>query len=349
MVLTGIRRMEMKEVPDPVIQENNQVLIRMTTVGICGSDVHYYTSGKIGEQTVEFPWIVGHEGAGVVEKVGPAVTMVKPGDRIAIDPAMPCGSCDQCLSGRHHTCRNLNFLACPGQVPGCLSEFLVLPESCCFPIADPMTLNQAAISEPLAVGVYAVKKAANLSETAIIKEARIGVLGTGPIGLSVILAARAAETKNIYATDKLDYRLEAARQAGAGWIGNPTRQDIVKEIKLLEPNELDVVFECCGEQEALDQGIDLLKPGGKLMIIGIPSFDRFSFRADQVRRKEICLQNVRRQVDCVKPTLELIETGQTPVEFMVTHHFGFSETMDAFEMVADYKDGVIKAIVDITK
>jgi len=342
MILTGLRQMELQQVPDPAIQKENEVLIRMTSVGICGSDVHYYNSGKIGEQLVEFPWIVGHEGAGVIESIGSAVTTVKPGDRIAIDPAMPCGTCDQCLVGRHHTCRNLNFLACPGQAPGCLSEYLVLPESCCFQLSEGLTNNQAVISEPLAVAVYAVKKADT------VQQVKIGVLGVGPIGLSVTMAAKAAGAANIYATDKLDYRLDVARRAGACWSGNPTRQDIVKEITGLEPDELDVVFECCGQQEALDQAIHLLKPGGKLMIIGIPTFNRLSFQADLARRKEICLQNVRRQVDCVTPALDLIRTGKAPVEVMITHHFGLAETRDAFELVSNYSDGVIKAIIEIS-
>jgi L-iditol 2-dehydrogenase len=342
IALTGIRKMELQQIPDPVIQNENEVMIRMNSVGICGSDVHYYSSGKIGEQQVVFPWIVGHEGAGVVESIGKSVTSVQPGDRIAIDPAMPCGNCDQCLAGRHHTCRNLKFLACPGQAAGCLSEFIILPESSCFPLSDRLTFDQAVISEPLAVGVYAVKKAAN------IKNSTIGVLGTGPIGLSVIMAAKVAGAANIYATDKLDNRLAIAKRAGADWTGNPLNQDIIKDIKKIEPQELDVIFECCGSQEAFDQALHLLKPGGKLMIIGIPQFDRFSFLVDLGRRKEVCLQNVRRQVDCVDSALDLIETGRTPVEIMITHHFNLSETQDAFELASNYSDGIIKGIVNIS-
>lgn len=132
MQLTGIRQMEMFEVPAPFVTNDTDVLIRMTTVGVCGSDVHYYTTGRIGDQVVQYPFTVGHEGAGIVEKVGKKVTRVKPGDRIAIDPAMPCFQCDQCKAGRFHTCRKLRFLGCPGQAEGCLSEFLVMPETSCF-------------------------------------------------------------------------------------------------------------------------------------------------------------------------------------------------------------------------
>ncbi len=158
MMLTGIREMEMREVPTPSIINDNDVLIRMKTLGVCGSDIHYYVSGKIGSQVVQYPFTVGHEGAGEVEAVGKAVTRVKPGDRIAIEPAMPCWECDQCKAGRPHTCRKLRFLGCPGQAEGSLSEFIVMPETSCIPIPDSMSYDQAAISEPLAIGVYAVKQ-----------------------------------------------------------------------------------------------------------------------------------------------------------------------------------------------
>jgi len=127
MQLTGIRQISIVEIPDPVIVHNTDVLIKMKTLGVCGSDVHYFKHGKIGSQVVQFPFALGHEGAGQVVAVGEAVKHLKIGQRIAIEPAMPCGECDQCLSGRPHTCRKLKFLGCPGQAEGCLSEYIVMP------------------------------------------------------------------------------------------------------------------------------------------------------------------------------------------------------------------------------
>lgn len=337
--LTGIQKMELREVPDPVIQGEKDVLIRLGSIGVCGSDIHYYSEGRIGGQVVEYPFTVGHECSGRVEKVGPGVRRVKPGDRVAIDPAMPCGRCDQCASGRSHTCRKLRFLGCPGQAEGCLSERMVMPEDCCFPIREGMTLDQAALSEPLAIGVYAVRQSVPM------KGKRIGILGAGPIGLSVLLPARAQGAERIYVTDKIDARLEAARRAGAAWAGNPDREDVSARVAEKEPLLLDAVFECCGEQEAIDQGIDMLKPGGKLMIIGIPRVTRLSFSVDKMRHKEICIQNVRRQNHCVQPTLDLIDRREVDVDVMVTHRFPFEETAKAFDLVANYRDGVIKAMI----
>ena len=340
MVLTGIREMEMQEFPMPEIKNDNEVLIKMKVVGICGSDVHYYSLGKIGSQIVNYPFPVGHEGAGEVISIGKMVTRVKPGDRIAIEPAMPCGECDQCRENRPHTCRKLRFLGCPGQADGCLSEYIVMPENSCFKIGDSMSYTEAAISEPLAIGVYAVNQSIPL------KDATVGIFGFGPIGMSVILPAITKGAGKIYVTDLIDERLTIAKECGATWTGNATKGDIVEQIKREEPLLLDVIFECCGKQEAMDQAIELLKPGGKLMIIGIPEFERWSFSVDKLRHKEISIQSVRRQNHSVEEALELMETGKLSVEKMATHRFTFDQTKAGFDLVTGYKDGVMKAMID---
>jgi L-iditol 2-dehydrogenase len=338
-VLTGLNKMAMKRVPKPRIMNPEDVLIKMASVGVCGSDIHYYTDGKIGSQVVEYPFTVGHEGSGIVEQVGAGVAKLKPGDRVAIDPAMPCFQCDQCRSGRFHTCRHLKFLGCPGQAEGCLSEYIVMPETSCFPLSQTVSFDEAVISEPLAIGYYATKLAGNL------KYKTIGILGFGPIGMSVLLPALAEEAGKIYVTDKINSRLKIAAKCGASWTGNPDETDIVADIVTKEPLLLDYVFECCGKQEAVDQAIKLLKPGGKLMIIGIPEFERWSFPSDDFRRKEITVQNVRRQNECTHEVLELITNKKVDVTPMVTHHFPFDKTDQAFELVAGYRDGVMKAMI----
>jgi len=136
-----------------------------------------------------------------------------------------------------------------------------------------------------------------------------------------------------------------AIRVGADWGGNPDTQDVVSGIKRIEPGGMDAVFECCGDQAALDQAVDLLKPGGKLMVIGIPQLDRVSFNVDNLRRKEICIQNVRRQCDCVQQSLDMIDNHDVKVDFMVTHRFGFDQTREAFDLVAGYKGGVVKAMI----
>ena len=208
MVLTGIRKIEIVEQPAPAPHNPTDVLLRIVRAGICGSDLHYYTQGRIGDQVVRFPFCVGHECSAVVADVGKQVTRFKPGDLIVVDPSVSCGVCDQCRLGHYHTCRKVRFLGCPGQLEGCLGDFLVMPEDCCYS-AKGLSADQAALVEPLSIGYYAVQLSGEL------KGKKIGILGSGPIGLSVLLAARTAGAAAIYMTDRLDYRLEAARQQGA--------------------------------------------------------------------------------------------------------------------------------------
>ncbi len=339
--LTGLRRIEIRDTPEPRLANPRDVLLRVGAVGICGSDTHYYRCGRIGSQVVEFPWIVGHECAGTVVEIGAAVKELKPGQRVAVDPLVSCRDCDQCRSGRFNTCRKQHFLGCPGQLPGALAESLVMPADCCTPIPDSMTLVQAAVTEPFSIGLYA-QQVARLQPGA-----KLAILGCGPIGLCVLLACRAAGAYTIYATDLIDERLDVARHCGANWIGNPKRRDVVAAIRDLEPLGVDYVFECAGQQETLDQAVELLKPGGTLLIAGIPEADRVSFRIHLLRRKELRIENVRRQNQCMAPAVELVARGAVNLDQLVTHHFQLAEAAAAFELVADYRDGVVKAIVHL--
>ena len=341
--LTGIRQMEIRETPPPQIDGAHSVLLRIGVVGVCGSDVHYYTTGRIGTLVVNYPEWTGHECAGTVVAVGDQVKKLKVGQRVAVDPLITCGHCDQCLSGREHTCRFQRFLACPGQGPGALAEYLVMPERSCYPIPDSMSTVEAAVVEPLSIGIYAQRLAG------MQRGAKIAILGCGPIGLCVLLASRAACECSVYATDLLEERLAVARQCGARWTGNPKQADVVKAILDLEPRGVDFVYECAGQQETLDQAVELLKPGGTLLMIGIPEVDRVSFEIHTLRRKEIRLQSVRRQNECMIPAIELVAKRAIDIAPLVTHHFPLADTKQAFDLVAGYGDGVVKAIVHVAE
>jgi L-iditol 2-dehydrogenase len=339
-LLTGIKQFEIRQVPDPKIIDATDVLIRIKTVGVCGSDIHYYTSGRIGSQIVEFPFIIGHEAAGVVEKVGKKVRRVKEGQRIAIEPAVSCGRCDQCKIGREHTCRKLLFLGSPKQLGGCLCEYIVLQEKNCFPLKKNMTFEQAALSEPLAIGVYSVERSMLSAKN------NVAILGAGPIGLSIFHVLRTKNIGRVYITDKIEERIEYSKKLKPKWSGNPDRSDIVKEISNLEPLMLDTVFECSGDPAAIRQGVQLLKPGGTLVIVGITETDEISFPIHELRRKEITIVNIRRQVHCAQKAIDLI-AKRINMNSMVTHRFPLEETQKAFELVANYRDGVIKAMITI--
>ncbi len=339
--LIALREIAVREMPPPRLSRPRDVLLRIASVGVCGSDVHYYTAGHIGAAAVKYPFIVGHECAGIVLETGAEVTRVHPGQRVAIDPLVACGECDQCRQGREHTCRKQRFLGLPGQLEGALVEFLVMPEECCHAIPDSLTMDQAVMTEPLSIGIHAQRLGG------LAPGARIGILGSGPIGLCTLLACRAAADCVVYVTDLIDERLKVASRCGAAWTGNPRHTDVVKAIRATEPLGLDAVFECAGQQETLDQAIDLLKPAGTLLILGIPEVDRVSFPIHTLRREELVIKNVRRQNRCVDDAIEMIAQRRINIEPLMTHRFPLAETAAAFELAAAYRDGVIKAFIHI--
>jgi len=341
-LLTGLRELEVVDQPEPALTRPGDVLLRIDRVGVCGSDVHYYTRGRIGDQIVQYPATVGHECSATVVEVGSEVQLVKPGDRVAVDPAMVCGDCDQCRAGRLNTCRNLRFMGCPGEALGAVAEYRVVPAANCLRLPEAVTLDEAVLVEPLSIGMHAVR----LGQ--VYPAARVAVLGSGPIGLSVLLCAQAAAPATLYVTDLIDERLEVARQCGADWVGSPEREDVVQAISQQEPWGLDLVFECSGDPACIGQAMELLTPGGTLVLVGIPAVAEVSFDIHAMRRRELTFKNVRRQKGCIAPVIRLMAQGQIDTDRLLTHRFPLDQIADAFELVADYRDGVVKAVIDLS-
>jgi len=341
VVLTGIKKMKLIDVVVPTLLNKNDVKIKLATIGVCGSDIHYYSVGKIGTQVVEYPFPVGHECSGVIEEVGANVSNVKVGDLVVVDPAVHCGVCDQCLAGRPHTCRNGKFLGCPGQLDGCLGEFIVMPDFTCFDVTGKLNPAQAALIEPLSIGVYAV----NVAEIES-KSTSVGIFGAGPIGLSILMKLLADEISDIGIIEPLEYRLDKTKEIGAAYFINPVKESVEEVVKQKEEYLLDVVFEASGEQDAVTNALKILKPGGKLVLVRIPPSAEYTFNMDLMRRKELKVINVRRQNHCVEEGIDLVVSGKIDIEKMVTHNFTLEETAAAFDMVEGYKDGAIKAMIN---
>jgi L-iditol 2-dehydrogenase len=338
--LTGVRSLEVREIAVPRVTRDDDVLVRSRAVGVCGSDLHYYLSASVGSDHVSYPFIPGHECAGIVEEVGRDVVRVKPGDAVVIEPAVSCGTCDQCRTGRPHTCRKLLFLGHYGELTGGMAEFVLAPERNCVPLPAKMSVVQGALAEPLSIALYAARLAGS------VRGKTSAVLGAGPIGLCVAMVLKAEGTGALYMTEKVEARVQAARTAGADWAGNPEREDVVAEILGRESLGLDIVLECCGDQAALDQAVALLKPGGTLVVVGIPLEPRVSFDSGKLRRKEIRVQSVRRQNKCLERAVGMIHAGRVKVDFLATHFFKLDEAREAYETAAARRDGVIKAIVE---
>jgi len=334
--------MALTQITAPEIVHPNEVKIKMLTIGVCGSDIHYYSEGKIGTQVVQYPFPVGHECSGIIEEIGSDVVNVKVGDLVVVDPSVHCGHCDQCLAGRPHTCRNNKFLGCPGQLDGCLAEYIVMPDFTCFPVTGKMNRIQAALIEPLTIGVYTVKLAQIQNKTTT-----VGIFGAGPIGLSVLFKLLADGIEDITLIEPLEYRLKKAQEIGAKYLVNPDYEIVEEVVRNQHELLLDVAFEASGEQDAVTNAVKILKPGGKLVLVGIPPSAEYTFNMDLMRRKELTVINVRRQNHCVEEAIDLIVSGKIDIEKMVTHHFSLEDTPVAFEIVEGYRDRAIKAMINL--
>jgi len=340
--LVAKRKLEVRDVPAPRIENDRDVFVKLRSSGICGSDIHYYEYGKIGSLEVAFPMILGHECSAVVEDVGSAVTKLKPGDRVAIEPAVTCGKCEACLTGRQNVCKDVRFLSVPGELQGCLKEYMVMPEVNVIPLPDDVTFEDAAMLEPLSVCAYAVK----LSN--IKPGDSIAVLGSGPIGLLTMEVANTSGAVLSLATDIVKERVEMASRLGATHSLNRNETDVVQEIlDATHGRGVDLAFECAGEQDTITQGLKVLRPGGMFVLIGIPGPNtEYAFNTDIMRGKELTVVYVRRQVHYVERALNLVKARRIDVRTLVTHRFSLEKTNDAYELVSAYKDGVVKAVIN---
>ncbi len=335
--LMGIREIRIAEVADPQPPSSGDVLVQVHCVGICGSDVHHYLEGGIGSRKVAYPFIPGHEASGTIVEIGRGVVDLRVGDRVMIEPAMHCGHCDQCQKGRYNTCRHIAFLSSAGELQGCMCEKIVIPARNALKVDDPISAERIALAEPLSVAIHSVRNG-----IAIEPGIPIAVLGAGPIGLCTLAVLREAGADQVYVTDPITERRAMADALGACWTGRPS--DLVDQV----PLGMAAIFECSGRPDALDQAVHLIGPGGKLVITGIPEEDYVRLDISQLRRKEISIFNVRRQNQCADPALEMIASGVTSMEKLITHRFPLQKAAAAFDLVARYGDGVIKAMVEIS-
>jgi len=341
-LLTGIRQIEVKDIEKPS-PGRGEALVKVACVGVCGSDIHYYRTGKIGVQVVKYPFIVGHEASGVVEEVGDGTSSLKPGQRVAIEPAIPCGECQWCQGGRPHICPEVKFLGTP-PIDGAYREYMVMPYQNLIPIPDGMSFEEAALTEILAIGLHTVDiiglKPGN----------SVAIFGSGPVGLAILLMAKVSGAAEIFSTDLIEARLKMTQKLGAHHLINPQKDDPVEYIKEhTEGIGVDITFEAAGEQETIDHSLDAVKIGGKVAVIGIPELERVSY-SPEIRRKELLVQQIRRSNQAardVERVISLIETQRLQVGPLVTHKFPLEKIKEALDLVDGYKDGVVKAMIDM--
>jgi L-iditol 2-dehydrogenase len=310
--LHGPRDLRVEEVETP---GDGGVLVRVTATGICGSDLHTYLDACIGDTKLRAPLIIGHEFAGVVEETG---------QRVAVDPAQPCHRCDLCERGHPNLCRRLHFC---GLFPdnGSLAEFIRVPAQTCVPVPDTLSEEDAAMLEPLGVALHA-------TDLAKIRVGdKVAILGTGPIGLLLVQCAKLAGASEIFVSDPLAWRVKLAGKYGA---------------ELLPANvEVDVAIEAAWGEAAVVQAIEITRPGGRVVLVGIPREDRCEFRHSVARRKGLTVVFSRRMKHTYPRAIQLVASGRVDVRPFVTHRFPLRRAPEAFDVCANYKDNVIKAII----
>lgn len=334
--------MRFEERPDPEPQQG-EVLVRMGKVGVCGSDVHYYFAGGLGVHKVKQPIILGHECAGDVVALGPGVQRLQVGDRVVIEPGVPCGKCVFCREGKYNICQSMHFMATP-PVDGALCDYIAWPEAYCYSMPESMTYAEGAMIEPLAVGIFAL----DLSE--IKSGYSVVILGSAAIGLFTLQCARLAGAGKTIVTDVLPARLEQAKRFGADVVVNAAEEDVVKRIKdETEGLGAEVVFEAAGNAHTMKQAVDLVKPGGVIVVIGICPDDVIPINFGNSRRREVTYKFVRRYKHVFKRAVDLVARGRVDAKSMVTHNFPFDKITDAFDLAKSCNDNVLKATVQVTQ
>jgi L-iditol 2-dehydrogenase len=312
----------------------------VTAVGICGSDLHTYLSGTIGDTVATAPLILGHEAAGRIVEVGHGLAgKWRVGQTVAIDPAIPCGECERCEKGDPNLCTNLKFIGLWPQ-HGALREQMVHPAKSCIALPDGITPVSAALLEPLGVALHAI----NLSKIRLGDD--VLVVGCGAIGLLLIRLARLAGARHIYASDKHQWRLDMAADFGADVLVDYSQQDVVAEVmRRTDHRGVDVAIESAWASSTVNQCVDAARNGGRVIIVGIPAEDFLTFRASASRRKGLTIKLSRRMKHSYPPSIALATSGQVNLEPLGTHRFSLAETAKAFDTAATYADGVIRAMV----
>ncbi len=304
-------------------------LLRVSAVGLCGSDLHWFLEQGIGDAKLDHPLVLGHEFSGLTEV----------GQRVAVDPAIPCGHCELCRHGHPNLCENLIF-AGHGKTDGALREWMAWSENCFFPLPDSISDADGAMLEPLGIAIHTVdlgKLKAGMT---------VGVFGCGPIGLLIIQVAKLSGAANILATDKLVHRVEAAQGFGASNVFLAGDDSRLSEIRAATRGRgVDVAFEAAGAQEAVEDAFAAVRPGGKVILAGIPDDDKTSFSASTARRKGLTIKLVRRMKHTYPRAIELVSKGLVDVRSIVTHRFPLENAREAFR-VAERREG-LKIIIEV--
>ncbi|SHJ42491.1 alcohol dehydrogenase catalytic domain-containing protein [Hespellia stercorisuis] len=339
-VLTGKQKLEWAEYDIPQAGPG-ELQIKLEYVGVCGSDLHFYQEGCLANWTLDGPLALGHEPGGVVTGIGEGVEGFAVGDKISIEPAVPCGKCEDCRKGNYNLCKDIKMLAIPGERDGVNAEYCVHDASMCYKLPEGVSTMAGGLIEPLAVGMHATELSnAKIGESAI-------VLGSGCIGLCTIMSLKARGVSEIYVADVMDKRLEKAMELGATRVFNSRNESIEEFAKTLPGGGVDQVYECAGNRITTLQSCRLIKRAGKVTLVGVSPEPVLELDIATLNAMEGTVYSVYRYRNLWDKAIKAVASGDIPVEKVVSHIFAFDDCIHAIQYSLEHKDEVIKAVVSM--
>lgn len=329
-------RFETVDVPAP---GRGQCLVRIRANGLCGSDIHFFEDGKLGPFRVTEPYIPGHEAVGTVVSIGSDVPGLVEGDRVVIEPGIPCRTCDYCHQGLYNLCPNVVFLSAP-PVNGTFAEYAVVDSDFLYRVPEGLSNEEAALVEPVSVGVHACNRAGIQPGSSAV------VIGAGPIGLITVMVARAYGATQVICIDVIDKRLEKASEIGAHATVNSRTQDPVASVmEITGQRGADFVFEASGSSAGASLAPRIAGPNGTVSLIGWPEVSEFEYPVELIIEKELNIKGVNRYRNTFGPALELMNEGRIPVNELISHRFGFSEVVEAFHFASENRALTTKVVI----
>ena len=336
--LVAKQQYEVREAPMPTLENDDDVLIKIDYVGICGADQDMFLTGRYGIFDVDFPKIIGHEAAGVVVKTGPAVKHLKPGDKVALEPQVPCGKCEQCVTGHYHLCPDVMFKGAP-PVTGCNQNYVVHPAEWCFKLPEGTTTRDGSLLEPLAVGMHAANQGGvKMGDTVIIN-------GAGTIGLCVLNACRAKGATKIISIDMSPARLEKAEKMGAIPVNFAECDPVAKINELTDGRGGDVVIEASGNAKAFLNTAYYVRTGGTICCVGLGPKPIIEVDYQALIYKEATIKTVCRYCNEYPTCIAGLASGLMSTEGIITHEFPLEKVQEAYEFAVNNKDIAIKTII----
>lgn len=339
-VMLGIGKMgfEDRDIPIP---KDNEVLVKLEYVGICGSDLHYYENGAIGDYVVKPPFVLGHEPGGTVVEVGKDVKHLKVGDRVALEPGKTCGHCEFCKTGKYNLCPDVVFFATP-PVDGVFQEYVAHEADLCFKLPENVSTMEGALIEPLAVGFHAAMQGgAHAGQTAV-------VMGAGCIGLVTMMALKAMGVSKVYVADIMKKRLEKALELGADGVIDASKTDTAEEVmKLTGGSGCDLAIETAGTQITTTQAIHMTKKGATIVLVGYSKSGEMILPMSLALDKELTFKTVFRYRHIYPMAIEAVAAGRVNLKGIVTDIFSLAEAQKAMDYSVNNKADIVKAVIKI--